>query len=134
MSDDFDGDPPKGFSGPGGTSGGVVEFFVGLGLLVLGAYMVARRVTVYSGFPSWFGDHTFGITLLPLLLGIGVLFFNGRAILGWVLTAGGLLIIFAGILMSLSISFAPTDLFSTIVIFGLIAAGIGLLTRSLRAH
>jgi hypothetical protein len=124
----------RGFPGPGGTSGGVVEFVVGLGLFILGAYLVTNRVTVYSGFPRWFGDHTFGITLIPFLLGLGVLFFDGRSILGWVLAGGGLLVIFAGIIASLSIAFEPTSLFATLVIFGLMAAGAGLMARALRAH
>ena len=124
----------RGFAGPGGTSGGVAEFVVGLGLFLVGAYLVTSRVTVYSGFPRWFGDHTFGITMIPFLLGLGMLFFNGRSILGWVLAGGGLVIIFAGILASLSIAFEPTSLFATLLIFGLMAAGAGLMARALRAH
>jgi hypothetical protein len=122
------------FVGPGGTSGGVLEFVVGLGLFIAGAYMVMSRVTVWSGFPSWFGDHTFGYTLVPFMLGVGLLFFNGRSILGWILAGGALVAIFAGIVMSLTISFAPTSLFGTLVIFGLLAAGAGLMARALREH
>jgi hypothetical protein len=135
MTDELDDNTSQqGFRGPGGTPGGILEFVIGLGLLVLGGYLVMSRVMVYSAFPSWFGDHTFGITLLPVLFGIGILFFNGRSILGWVLTAAGLLVIFAGVIASLSIGFQPTNLFNTLIIFGLLAGGIGLLARSLRAH
>ena len=42
------------------------------------------------------------------------------------------LIILAGIIASLHIYFAPTSLFDTIVILGLLAGGIGLVARSLR--
>ncbi len=125
---------PHRFAGPGGTSGGFLEFFVGLGLFVVGGYLVMSRVTVYSGFPRWLGDHTFGITLIPFLIGLGMLFFNGRSILGWLLAGGGLLVIFAGIIASLSLAFEPTSLFATLVIFGLMAAGAGLMARALRSH
>ena len=124
----------KQFRGAGGTKGGVLEFFLGLGLVVVGGYLVMRRVTVHSGYWSWFGGGTFGVTLLPLLLGIGLLFFNGKSIFGWVLTVGGLAIIFAGVLLNLNISFQPTDLFTTLWIFGMMAAGVGLVARGVREH
>jgi hypothetical protein len=122
------------FAGPGGTSGGVLEFVVGFGLFALGAYFVTSRVTVFSGFPQWFGDYTFGITLVPFLIGLGMLFFDGRSILGWVLAGAGLLAILGGVLMSLRITFEPTSLFHTLVIFGLLAAGAGVMARALRSH
>ena len=52
----------------------------------------------------------------------------------WLLTLGGAVIIFAGILMHLDIYFRPTSLFNTIVMLVLLAGGIGLVARSLRAH
>ena len=136
MDDEFENlsEDRKRFAGAGGTSGGVLEFLVGLGLLALGAYLVTARVTVYGGYFGWFGDHTFGITMLPLLFGVGILFFNGRSILGWALAGLGLLVVLAGVLVNLRIAFEPTNLFNTIVIFGLVAAGVGLIARSLRTH
>ena len=134
MSADDDERAERHFAGPGGTSGGVLEFVVGLVLFIAGAYMIMSRVTVWSGFPRWFGDHTFGYTLVPFMLGVGVLFFNGRSILGWILAGGALVAMLAGIIMSLTISFAPTSLFATLVIFGLLAAGAGLMARALREH
>ncbi len=77
---------------------------------------------------------SFGLTLVPLLLGIGTLFVNGKSILGWGLTVGGLLFIAAGILMNLHVYFRTTTLFDVLVMFGLIAAGLGLVVKSLRPH
>ena len=135
MNDDFDDAIGREkFRGAGGTKGGIVEFLFGVGLVIVGGYMIMRRVTVYSGYWGWFGGGTFGVTLIPLLLGLGLLFFNGRSIFGWVLTAAGLAIIFAGILLNLSIRFQPTDLFSVLVMFGMMAAGIGLVARAVREH
>jgi hypothetical protein len=36
--------------------------------------------------------------------------------------------------MSLSIHWAPTSLFNTLLMFGLLAAGVGLVARSLRPY
>jgi uncharacterized protein len=118
--------------GAGGTSGGVGIFLVGLAMVVVGGYLLLNRVTVGSGVWLLWGYNAFGLSLLPLLVGIGWLFFDGRSIGGWLLTACGALIILAGIIANLHIYFAPTSLFDTIVILGLLAGGIGLVARSLR--
>jgi hypothetical protein len=89
-------------------------------------------VTVTSGFWSFFGGHTFGLSLLPLVVGAGILFYDGRSPLGWILTAAGALIVFLGILLNLRIYFEPTSLFDTLVMLVLLAGGLGLLARSLR--
>ena len=105
------------FEGPGGTPGGVGEVLVGLLMIAIGT-----------------PGTSFGLTLIPLLGGIGVLFFNGRSVLGWLLTVGGVALILVGVLMNLDIYFRPTSLWGTIVMFGLIAGGLGVFARGLRPH
>jgi len=103
-------------------------------LFVLGFYLVLSRVMVFSYFPRWFGDNTFGIMMIPFLIGVGMLFFNGKSIVGWVLTGLGLLVIFAAVVASLTFNFQPTSLFHTLLIFGSLAGGLGLMARALRDH
>ena len=124
----------RGRRGAGGTSGGVGEFLLGLGMAVAGAYLLTQRVTVTSGYWALWGYNAFGLSLLPLLFGIGVLFFNGKSIAGWLLTFAGVVIILTGIIMNLGVYFQPTSLFNTLVMLALLAAGVGLVARSLRAH
>ena len=62
----------------------------------------------------------------------GFLFWNGRSLIGWSLTAVGALFIFAGIIANLEIHFLPTSLFNTLVILTLLVGGLGLIFRSLR--
>ncbi len=119
--------------GAGGTPGGIWMFFGGLAMVVVGGYLLLNQVTVHSGFWSWFGGNTFGLTLLPMLVGIGFLFFDGKSMVGWVLTTLGALIIVAGIIANLQIYFQPTSLYNTLIMLGLVAAGLGLIARSLRA-
>ena len=119
-------------SGAGGTSGGVGMFFGGLALVIAGAYLLLTRVSVVSGGWHFYGYNAFGLSLFPLLIGIGVLFYNGRSIPGWLLTAGGALIIVVGIVANLQIYFQPTSLFDTLLMLGMLAAGVGLVARSLR--
>jgi uncharacterized protein len=120
--------------GAGGTPGGLGEFFLGAGLAVAGAYLLMNQVTVTSGMWQLWGYSAFGLSLVPLLLGVGILFYNGRSTWGWVLTFIGAVIIVAGIITNLQIFFRPTSLFNTLMMLGLLVAGLGILARSLRAH
>lgn len=127
-------DKEEGIRGAGGTSGGIAEFLIGLAMTVAGGYLLTNRVTVTSGFWSLWGYNTFGLSLLPLIFGIGLLFFNGKSIIGWILLVVGLVVIFTAIIMNLQIYFQPTSLFNTIAMLVLLFGGIGLIARALRSH
>jgi len=117
--------------GAGGTPGGGGMFLSGLAMLAAGGYLLLTRVTVMSGVWEVFGINAFGLSLLPLLLGVGLLFANGRSTAGWLLTVVGSAIILAGIIANLRIYFQPTSLFNTLMMLGLMAGGLGLIARSL---
>lgn len=119
------------FKGAGGTSGGVFQFLIGLAMAVAGAYLLISRVVVTSGFWFWGGYNTFGLSLIPLIFGIGFVFFNGKSIIGWLLIFISSVIIISGILMNLQIYFQSTSLFNTIIMLILFAGGIGLIARSI---
>ena len=98
-----------------------------------GAYLILNQVQVTTSF--WrFGQYGgFGLTLLPLLAGIGILFYNGKSVVGWLLTSAGAAIILASILMNMDIYFRQTTLFNTIAMLVLLFGGLGLVARSLRS-
>src|SRR5688500_15447490 len=109
----------------GGTKGGLIHFIVGLIMSIIGGYLLMDRVTVHGGFWNFGGSAgtSFGITLIPLLFGVGMLFYNGKSIIGWILTAGGALVIFAGVIANMRIHFQSTTLFSTIIMLVLLVGG-----------
>lgn len=119
--------------GAGGTEGGLGMFLIGFAMAVAGGWLLTNQVTVTSGFWHIWGYNGFGLSLIPLFVGIALLFFNGKSIPGWLLTIAGLVIIFVGILTNLEIYFRPTSLFNTILMLVLLAGGIGLVARSLKA-
>ena len=95
--------------GAGGTPGGIGEFFVGLVMVVIGAYLITNRILVVSSYWSYGGYSMFGLSLLPLIIGIGILFFNGKSTVGWILLFLSVVIIFAvyvALLAALSKAFA----------------------------
>ena len=122
------------FRGAGGTPGGLGEFLIGFAMAVAGGYLLTQQVTVTSGYWHLWGYNAFGLSLIPLLFGVALLFFNGRSILGWLLLIGGAVIVLAGILMNLEIYFRSTSLFNTLLMLVLLFGGLGLVARSLRSH
>ena len=120
--------------GAGGTPGGLGEFLIGLAMAAAGGYWLTSSVTVTSGFWILWGYNAFGLTLVPLIFGIALLFFNGRSKIGWLLLFVGSVFILAGILMNLQIYFRNTSLFNMLVMLVLLFGGIGLIARSLRSH
>jgi len=119
--------------GAGGTAGGIGTFFFGLGMTIGGGYLFMNHVQVGQGFWHRFGRGTHGLALLPLIIGIGFLFFNAKSIIGWILTGGGTLVIFLGVIVSLRFYFPRTSLFNLLVMLVLLVGGIGLMLRSLKA-
>lgn len=120
------------FAGAGGTPGGVGQFFIGLIMFGVGAYLLLSQVEVTTSWWHFWGMNAFGLSLLPMLIGIGILFFDGKSAAGWILTTLGFAIILAGILMNMDIYFRRTSLYNTLVMLVLIAGGLGLVARSLR--
>ena len=121
------------FHGAGGTEGGLSTFLIGFVMTIAGAYLLTNQVTVTGGFWHIGGYNAFGLTLLPFIVGIAFLFFDGKSVVGWILTIAGAVILFTGIIMNLGIYFQSTSLFNTIVMLVLLLGGIGLVARSLRA-
>jgi hypothetical protein len=120
--------------GAGGTGGGVGHFFLGLTLTGLGLYLFLSRVTVVSNAWTIFGFSGFGAALIPLILGIALLFFNARSIAGWVLAVGSFLVIVFGIITNLTFFFMPTNLVVTLLMMGMMGAGLGLVLRSFKDY
>jgi uncharacterized protein len=121
-------------SGAGGTPGGIGQFLSGFVLAVVGGWLLMNQVTVSGGGWSVWGYDSFGLSLIPFLVGVVMLFFNGRAIVGWLLVIAGLSIIVAGIIVNMHIYFRPTSLFNTLLILVLLFGGVGLIARSLRTQ
>ena len=118
----------------GGTPGGIGEFVIGLIMAIAGAYLISNQVVVVSGFWSMWGYSAFGLSMIPLIFGIGILFFSGKSIIGWLLLIIGVVVIIAGVLVNLHVYFQPTSLFNTIIMIVLLAGGIGLIFRGLAPH
>ena len=72
-----------------------------------------------------------GVVIVPLLIGIVMLFFCRKKFAAWTVTVIGILIILAALITSVRITWERTSLFSFILMFGFIAAGGGLILKTL---
>ena len=118
----------------GGTPGGLGDFLIGFAMTCIGGYLLANQVSVVGSYWSFYGGNTFGVTLIPMLFGVGLLFWNGRSVIGRLLTIGGALFILAGVIANMHIYFQTTSLFNTLVMLILLVGGLGLIARAIRPH
>jgi hypothetical protein len=126
--------------GAGGTTGGLTHFFLGLIMSLSGAYLITNNVKVSSSYLAMrynlFGSTSvsaFGVTLIPLTIGIFYLFFDGGSKIGWLLTLASIVAIFIGIVANLQIYFATTSLYIFGMMLTLLFGGLGLVARSLKS-
>jgi hypothetical protein len=124
----------RSYTDVGGTPGGLGHFLLGFVMACVGAYLLTTHVIVGGSYWSFYGGNTFGITLIPMLIGIALLFWNAKSVAGWLLTAAGALFILAGVIANMHIYFQPTSLFNTIVMLVLLVGGLGMVARSMCAH
>lgn len=124
----------RSLSDVGGTSGGLGEFLIGCIMVCVGGYLLTNQVSVVSSYWNFWGTSSFGITLIPMLFGIGILFWNGRSPVGWFLTVAGALFIVAGVIANMHIYFQQATLFNALVMLVLLVGGLGLIARGLIPH
>lgn len=117
-------------------SGGndLLQFFIGIVLLGAGLFMLSKRVMVHSSWYVWqIGgfDLSSGTVTIPLIIGIIWYFINNKSIAAKILIVLSVVFIIVSIIMSIRINFVTTSMFDYILIFGMVAAGTGLLLKTL---
>jgi len=113
----------------------LVTFVVGLAMLAAGLFWLTTMVQVTtmwgSGIRIGGVNIANGLTLVPLIAGIVWVFFNPKSMAAKILCIVGVVIIIAGVLMSVRFHVARVSLFEFILTFVFIAGGAGLLARVL---
>ena len=130
--------------GAGGTSGGVGHFFIGLMMMCGGFYLLLNAIHVVSnfgfgmrmyGFSAYGGSYnvTSGMIMIPFMFGVGIIFYNSKNIIGWLLSVGSVTALIIGVIASIQFSFRSMTAFDLITILVLAIGGLGLFLRSLRS-
>lgn len=130
--------------GAGGSPGGTGSFVLGFLMMCAGIYLLLQSIVVAQPFGLGTGLYHFiafggpvsitsGMLLVPLMIGIGLVFYNARNILGWALACGSLAALVVGVLVNLRFVMRPMSLFELLGILVLALGGLGLFLRSLKA-
>ena len=116
----------------------LLTFFFFLLMLGGGLFMIFQNIEVTS---SWgFGGYFFrigniglpnGLIMLPIIAGIAMLFLMDRKIFGWVVLSIGIIIVLLSVMMTTHLRWHTTNAYVFIVMFGLVAAGGGMVLREL---
>lgn len=127
--------------GAGGTRGGEFLFLGGILMMVAGFYLLLNGIVIDSRFS--FGTRlygmggvgiTSGMIMIPFVVGVGLLFYNARNLVGWLLATGAVVALIVGVLASSRFSLRAMSAFELIVILVLAFGGLGLFLRSLREN
>jgi hypothetical protein len=127
------------YRGAGGTRGGEGNFFIGIVMMIAVGYLLLRGIMVrpqfgvgnamYSivGFPV-----TTGLVLVPFAFGVGMIFYNSRNWIGWLLAGGSVVALVVSVIASINFTLVRMSAFDLLVIIIVLVGGIGLFLRSLR--
>lgn len=85
------------------------------------------------GMPQGLGD-SFGLLLIPLVIGVCLLFALRNQRWGWFFVLASVAAIAVGVLQTLIMRFQPTTLWNLLTMMALIGSGGGLMFRSLRGY
>ncbi len=114
----------------------LLMFFAGLLMFAGGVFMILQNIIVRTSWGtsfyhigSWAVPN--GMIMLPVLIGIVMLFVMDKKIFGWIVFGLGILFILLTIIMSVQISWKTSNAYMFLVMFGLAAAGGGMLMRVL---
>lgn len=127
--------------GAGGSEGGIGTFFLGLAMMIGGGYLFLNSIHVSYGFSMTRGlfqvggfTMTGGMVMIPFIFGIGMIFYNARNVLGWILAASSIIMLGFGVISTIQFRMARMSAFELIMILGLMMGGLGLFLRSLRRY
>ncbi len=111
----------------------VRDFVLGLLLVGVSIFVVFQSTTVSMSWYTYrigsFGMPT-GVIVLPLLISVGILFYNTKSVLGKYLFLISVVFIIVTLILSVKIQFQRTSMLSFVIMFGSFFAGAGLLAKT----
>ncbi|OMH30317.1 hypothetical protein [Motiliproteus sp. MSK22-1] len=129
--------------GAGGTTGGAGQFFIGFAMMCGGFYMLLQSISVTSSFGMGMRLYslnmyqsqmhlTSGMVIIPMIFGIGIIFYNSKNLIGWLLFLGASTALIFGVISSIHFQMRHMTAFELVVIVVLSFGGLGLFLRSLK--
>ena len=115
----------------------LLRFFGGLLLFGAGMYMIFQNLVISSswGMGSIFRIGGFnvpnGTIMIPILIGIALLFLCDRKLWGWLFIAVGIVIVIAAVILSVNIHWRTSNGWTFFIMFAMTVAGGAMMLREL---
>lgn len=108
----------------------------GLGFILTGLLIFFNHVKVTTSiFTSLgFGQEGFGLVLIPLVVGIGIVFYNYKSRLGWIVTSASCGLIIFAVLSQLIMSFPKISILGLIFMLLPLALGGALIMKGINTR
>ena len=109
----------------------VIQFFIGLVMLVVGGFLFFKNVTIIDGDLFAFtiaGRRMDGLVFVPLIASIIILFYK-YCLASKICCILSVILILVNVIMNMRLRWNSTSLFAGIVMFVLLFGGAGLLLR-----
>ena len=108
-----------------------LKFILGILCLGAGLFLIGQAVSVSTVWGFRIGGTTLpqGIVVVPLLIGIGMLFYDHTTNAWKIVTTLGVLFILLAVILSVRITMARVTLFEFVLMFGSTTAGLAMLLR-----
>ena len=116
-----------------GSAGNLILGFV---MMCAGFYLLLQSIVVTQSYFLGVGlfhlggaSITSGMILVPLIFGIGMIFYNTSSLLGWASAIGSLAALVIGVIVNTHFALRSMSLFEMLGIFVLAIGGLGLFLR-----
>ncbi|HXA47455.1 MAG TPA: hypothetical protein VNW52_07480 [Burkholderiaceae bacterium] len=119
--------------------GSAGQAFLGFIMMCSGFYLLLQSIIVSNSFFLGVGLFQFGggmsvtggMILVPLIFGIGMIFYNTSNMIGWLLAIGSLAALIIGVIVNTHFTLRTMSLFEVLCIFTLAIGGLGLFLRGI---
>jgi len=118
--------------------GSAATLLLGFIMMCAGSYLLLESIVVSQTYFLGVGLYhmggmpiTGGMILVPLIFGIGFIFFRPSSLIGWALAIGSLSAMILGVIVNTHFGLRQMSLFELIGIFVLCVGGLGLFLRAL---
>ena len=118
--------------------GSAATLLLGFIMMCAGGYLLLESIVVSQTYFLGVGLYhvggmpvTGGMILVPLIFGIGMIFYRPANLIGWALAIGSLSAMILGVIVNTHFALRQMSLFELIGIFVLCVGGLGLFLRAL---
>ncbi|MBX2864706.1 MAG: hypothetical protein KTR27_14245 [Leptolyngbyaceae cyanobacterium MAG.088] len=110
-------------------------------MMIAGGYLFLSSIKIVNNFSLGYSLYrmgglnlTSGLVLVPFIFGVGLIFYNAKNLIGWLLATASLIMLVFGVIASIDFRLAPMSAFELMTILVLAVGGLGVFLSSLQDY